>query len=510
MTTGPNLLTTMHATLLPSTPLFIATWGNIPESTPYPLYPLIDHLKPGPRPPGLGRSGNQSTSLRASFRSMVFADLHRSTCSFKVEDSVWLSTRNIRLCQPCKKLGPKFIGPFTILKQVNPVAFKLKLPESLKLPSTFHCSLLKPARSSRRFKPQQSFRLQTVLVHGHKKFVVEKILDSKKVHDSRRDFNHITFNTNIQVKRMITSNASTFTEFWLVGLQNLHGIRIFLFILLLAVYAVVLTGNLLIVYLVLSRSHLHSPMYFFLSNLSSSEIMFTTNIVPKFLKVLWCGGDKISINECFTQFYVCGSLAATECFLLTVMSYDRYVAICNPLHYNSLMTSKNCHLLASMCWAGGFFSMLTTLILVCRLHFCGSYEIDHFFCDFAPILDISCSDTFVVKLETFIFDSSVTLFPFIFIIGTYICIIITILKIPSSTGRQKSFSTCSSHLAVVSTYYGTLITVYVVPTRKQSHSINKILSLMYTIVTPVFNPIIYSLRNKEIRTAILKILRKGS
>ncbi|XP_063794744.1 olfactory receptor 6N1-like [Pseudophryne corroboree] len=191
------------------------------------------------------------------------------------------------------------------------------------------------------------------------------------------------------------------------------------------------------------------------------------------------------------------------------MSYDRFVAICHPLHYNVLMTNKLCCEMASCCWAGGFFSMLTTLILVCKLHFCGPHVIDHFFCDFAPILNLSCSDTFVVKLETFIFTSSVTLFPFMFIIGTYICIIITVLKIPTSTGRQKSFSTCSSHLAIVSTYYGTLITVYVVPSRQQSNSINKILSLMYTIVTPVFNPIIYSLRNKEIKIAVLKTLRKA-
>ncbi|XP_075424077.1 olfactory receptor 5P52-like [Ascaphus truei] len=309
---------------------------------------------------------------------------------------------------------------------------------------------------------------------------------------------------------MFDKNQTGVTDVWIVGLQNLYGTRIFLFILFLIVYIVILTGNLLVISLVLTSNHLYSPMYFFLGNLSSSEIIFTTNIVPKFLHVLLAEGGRISINECFTQFYVCGSLAATECFLLTVMSYDRYVAICNPLHYSSLMDVKVCYHLAAFSWVGGFASMLTTLILVCQLQFCGPYVIDHFFCDFAPILEISCSDISVVKLETFIFTSSVTLFPFMFIIGTYVCIILTILRIPSSTGRQKSFSTCSSHLTIVSTYYCTLITVYVIPSRGHSNNANKILSLMYTVVTPLFNPIIYSLRNQEIRAAVKKVLhRKG-
>ncbi|KAM9330819.1 olfactory receptor 6N1-like [Gastrophryne carolinensis] len=306
---------------------------------------------------------------------------------------------------------------------------------------------------------------------------------------------------------MLISNQTLVKEVWIVGLKSLQVARIFFFILFLTVYTIIVAGNLLVVCLVVCKSKLHYPMYFFLSNLSSSEIVFATNIVPKFLQVLWKDGDKMSMTGCFTQFYVCGSLAATECFLLTVMSYDRYLAICKPLHYNSLMNFKKCRQLASFCWSGGFSSMLTTLILVCQLHFCGSNVINHFFCDFAPILHISCSDTYVVTLETFIFTSTVTLFPFMFIISTYICIIITILKISSSSGRQKSFSTCSSHLAIVSIYYGTLITVYVVPSKGQSNASNKILSLLYTLVTPVFNPIIYSLRNKDIKEAIVKSIK---
>ncbi|XP_053555798.1 olfactory receptor 484-like [Bombina bombina] len=303
---------------------------------------------------------------------------------------------------------------------------------------------------------------------------------------------------------MLNDNQTAITEVWIIGLQSFNGTRIFLFIIILAIYIVIVAGNMLVISLVIIKTNLHTPMYFFLSNLSSSELMFTTNIVPKFLQILWAKKSKISIIQCLTQFYICGSLAATECFLLTVMSYDRYVAICNPLHYNYFMSFRICYQLAAWCWICGFSSMLTTLILVCQLHFCGPNIIDHFFCDFAPILEISCSDISTVKLETFIFTSSVTLFPFIFIIGTYVYIILTILKIPSTTGRQKSFSTCSSHLTIVSIYYATLITVYVVPSRGKSNTINKILSLMYTIVTPLFNPIIYSLRNQGIKEAIVK------
>ncbi|XP_063312514.1 olfactory receptor 6N1-like [Pelobates fuscus] len=308
---------------------------------------------------------------------------------------------------------------------------------------------------------------------------------------------------------MLIENQTDICEVWIVGLRKLHESRTLFFHFFLFIYMVIITGNLLVVSLVL-RSYLHSPMYFFLSNLSSCEIMFTLNIVPQFLQVLLSDGSKISLMGCLTQFYVCGSLAATECFLLTAMSYDRYVAICNPLHYNYLMDLNVCHQIAATCWAGGFLSMLTTLVLVSRLTFCDPCIIDHFFCDFAPILDISCSDTYLVKIETFIFTSSVSLFTFLFIIATYVAIMITIFRIPFSSGRKKSFSTCSSHLAIVSTYYGTLITVYVVPSGGNSNTTNRSLSLMYTLVTPLFNPIIYSLRNQDIKLAILKLVKSKS
>ncbi|XP_075424078.1 olfactory receptor 11L1-like [Ascaphus truei] len=301
---------------------------------------------------------------------------------------------------------------------------------------------------------------------------------------------------------MHEENYTRIEDVWIVGLQNLQGAKVIVFILLLIIYIMILMVNVLVISLVSSSDHLHTPMFFFLCSLSFSEIMFTTNLIPKFLHVLLAEGATMYLTTCLAQFYVCGSLGATECFLLAVMSYDRYMAICNPLHYASFMNLKVCQELVIWSWVGGFMSMLTTLFLVCQLHFCGPKVIDHFFCDFTPIIELSCSDTYVVKIETYVFSSSVTLFPFVFVIGTYVCIILAILRIPSSTGRQKTFSTCSSHLAVVATYYGTLIAVYVVPNRGLSSTMNKILSLMYTLVTPLFNPIIYSLRNREIRAGL--------
>ncbi|XP_063312512.1 olfactory receptor 2AP1-like [Pelobates fuscus] len=212
----------------------------------------------------------------------------------------------------------------------------------------------------------------------------------------------------------------------------------------------------------------------------------------------------MTMNNCLVQFYVCASLGVSECFIFAVMSYDRYIAICNPLHYASIMNLKFCKGLIFCSWAGGFMSMLTTLVMICHLHFCGPNIINHFFCDFAPLLNLSCSDTSVIQTENFLKSCSVIICPFGFVIGTYGYIINTILKIPTSTGRYKTFSTCSSHLISVCTYYGTLITLYAFPVQNLS-SFNKALSLVYTVVTPLLNPIIYSLRNQEIKAGLQTI-----
>ncbi|KAM5194224.1 olfactory receptor 11L1-like [Mantella aurantiaca] len=304
------------------------------------------------------------------------------------------------------------------------------------------------------------------------------------------------------------SENITVSDFRLLGFNNLQTFQNLIFVLFLVIYIFTLSGNLLIILLVASNTRLQSPMYFLLSNLSLSEVVFTTNIVPNMLQNLLSQDGIISFSRCLTQYYVFSSTATTECLLLAFMSYDRYLAICSPLHYTSLINFKVCSHIATWAWLAGFIISMITLILLCESDFCGPNVIDNFFCDLTPLIELSCSDTFIIEVESLLFATLVTLFPFIFIIVTYILILYNIIKIPSSTGRKKAFSTCSSHLAVVSTYYGTLITMYVAPSKKHIFNISKALSLLYTVVTPLLNPIVYSLRNKEIHNALTIALKK--
>ncbi|XP_053307992.1 olfactory receptor 11A1-like [Spea bombifrons] len=299
----------------------------------------------------------------------------------------------------------------------------------------------------------------------------------------------------------------TVTEFLLLGFEGLQHLKTLLSIIFVITYILTLSGNILIIILVSMSNRLQSPMYFFLSNLSLSEVAFTTNIVPYMLHNLLSEDVAISLPVCFTQYYVFSSMATTECMLFAIMSYDRYLAICNPLRYTSLMDVQFCVHLVSCAWFSGFIISMITLILLCKLNYCGPNVIDNFFCDLTPLIKLSCSDTALVEVESFLFAAVVTLFPFVFIITTYIIIILTIFMIPSATGRKKAFSTCSSHLAVVSTYYGTLITMYVFPSQEEIFNISKALSLLYTVVTPLLNPIVYSLRNQEIHNALSTLLK---
>ncbi|XP_075434332.1 olfactory receptor 11A1-like [Ascaphus truei] len=247
-------------------------------------------------------------------------------------------------------------------------------------------------------------------------------------------------------------------------------------------------------------------MYFFLGHLSVSDILVITIIVPQMLPVILEEGAAIPLTSCITQFVFNGASVVAECFLLTVMSYDRYLAICNPLHYSSIMGARLCYTLVTLCWMLGFMLTLIVAWLVCELKFCGPNVIDHFFCEFDSLLALSCSDTSIVEIVVFVIAITIIIFPFVFILLTYVNISITILRIPTTTGKQKAFSTCSSHLAVVCMYYGTLIVKYIVPSRGQLRNVNKVLSMLYTVVTPLFNPIIYSLRNQEIRAALRKCI----
>ncbi|XP_075434078.1 olfactory receptor 6B1-like [Ascaphus truei] len=303
---------------------------------------------------------------------------------------------------------------------------------------------------------------------------------------------------------MLGRNQTIVTEFLLLGFQNLHSFKILLFSLFLVTYIMTISINLLIIALVSTSHRLHSPMYFFLAHLSLTDILLITFIVPNILRIMWGEGGTMSVAGCISQLHFFACSVATECFLLTVMCYDRYLAICHPLRYTTIMDLKLRLLLVIWSWLLGFVLTLILIIPISQLQFCGPNVIDYFFCDFAPLLKHSCSDTSFLEIEVFVLSFPIALLPFNFNIVTYVCIFLTILRIPSTTGRQKAFSTCSSHLTVVCTYYGTLIIIYIIPSREHSFNINKVLSLLYIVGTPFFNPIIYSLRNQEIGAALRK------
>ncbi|XP_069816956.1 olfactory receptor 6F1-like [Dendropsophus ebraccatus] len=299
-------------------------------------------------------------------------------------------------------------------------------------------------------------------------------------------------------------NQSLVTEFLLLGFGNLQNLRIFIFIFFLTIHIMALSSNIFVIVLVGVTRSLHSPMYFFLSQLSLSELLFTSNIVPNMLWLILVGEGRLPVSRCLSQFYLLSVPSIAQCFLLAAMSFDRYAAICRPLHYATMMTFAHQLQMVASCWLLGFTFPFPVYIFLSKLEFCFHNVINHFFCDIAPLLRLSCSSTSAVELVTAVVSFPILLTPFVFIIATYILIFRTILQISSSTGRHKAFSTCSSHLIIVCMYYGTLTSIYLFPPRDNSIDLNKGLSVLYTLVTPLFNPLIYSLRNQEIRAAIRK------
>ncbi|XP_077329785.1 olfactory receptor 11L1-like [Lithobates pipiens] len=299
-------------------------------------------------------------------------------------------------------------------------------------------------------------------------------------------------------------NTSLSMGFILLGFQELYGLQNYLFTFFLLIYVMTICGNLFIITLVINTKNLQTPMYFFLTLLSLSDLILSTNIVPKMLHVVVNLRTYISFIGCITQFYFFSFSECSECLLLTVMSYDRYLAICNPLNYISIMNNIMCKKLIVTCWILSISIAFITALSLGLLEFCGSNIIDHFFCDYSPLIELSCSDTSLIQLVVTLLSFPILVIPFIIIIFSYIHIVKIILRIPSNIGRQKAFSTCSSHLTVVSTYYVTLIFMYGFPVKGQSLKIYKVLSLLYTVGTPLMNPIIYSLRNKDIKNAFRK------
>ncbi|NWX23743.1 O11A1 protein, partial [Aegotheles bennettii] len=299
-------------------------------------------------------------------------------------------------------------------------------------------------------------------------------------------------------------NKTVVTQFILLGFGNGPELDSLLFLVFLSIYVVTITGNIFIIVLTVASRHLHTPMYFFLDNLACLEICYSSNILPRLLLSYLSGDRSISVNGCFTQYYFFGCLAAAECYLLAVMSYDRYLVVCKPLHYPSHMNRKLCLQLSAASWISGFLSNSILTFLISNLDFCGPNEIEHFFCDSFPMIKLSCSDTHMAGLVTSVVAGVCSLPPFLLTFSSYLYIIATVMRIPSVTGRKKAFSTCSSHLTVVILFYWSILTVYVLPHRNTQTSPNKVFSVFYTILTPLFNPLIYSLRNKEVKEALQK------
>ncbi|XP_075200164.1 olfactory receptor 2D2-like [Anomaloglossus baeobatrachus] len=303
-------------------------------------------------------------------------------------------------------------------------------------------------------------------------------------------------------------NRTVESTFYLLGIQSSHHLTMLLFCLLLVIYCVTICGNLLIITLVSTSKNLHTPMYFFISQLSISDILLPTDIVPNLLHILLNNGATITFIYCITQFYFFSASEVFECYLLTVMSYDRYVAICNPLRYTSIMTSAHCIIMAAMCWVLGFSVALSDCIAISVLKFCGPNVIDHFFCDLVPLVELACSSTYTIELQVYIICFLALFVPLTIIIVSYVNIIVTILRFQSNISRQKAFSTCSSHLIVVTIFYITLLSVYLFPKGGQNLNLSKFLALLYTVCTPLINPIIYSLRNKDIKKSLQEIINK--
>ncbi|XP_056425569.1 olfactory receptor 11L1-like [Hyla sarda] len=307
---------------------------------------------------------------------------------------------------------------------------------------------------------------------------------------------------------MYQLNTSSITTIHLLGFQSPQIVNNFFFSVLLLIYWMTLCGNLLMIALVTHSRDLHTPMYFFLTQLSIGDLLLTTDIVPVMLHNLLYNSGVISFAGCISQCYVFAFSECSECLILTVMSYDRYVAICNPLHYCTIMNSNFCLLLAMASWSLSFLLSSIVTASISMLDYCHANTIDHFFCDLPPILDLSCSDISGVQLEIVLLTTPVLIVPFIIILMSYSYILSVILKIPSVSGRKKAFLTCSSHLIVVSVFYGTLFGVYVLPNQGKTLKIRKVLSLMYTVVTPLMNPIVYSLRNEHINKAFGTVARR--
>ncbi|XP_058148432.1 olfactory receptor 7A10-like [Dasypus novemcinctus] len=304
---------------------------------------------------------------------------------------------------------------------------------------------------------------------------------------------------------METENQTSGLEFILLGLSENTEVQPLLFGMFLFMYLVTFIGNLLIILAIILDSHLHTPMYFFLTNLSLTDIYFTSTTVPKMLLNIQTGNKIITFENCFTQMYFFMLFVHLDNSFLTAMAYDRFLAICHPLHYTVIMNPWLCGLLLLASWLLSVLDSLLHDLMVLRLSFCTETEMPHFFCELNQVVRHACSDTFLNDLVMYFAGGLLGIIPFTGIFFSYYKIVSSILRISTAHGKYKAFSTCGSHLSVVTLFYGTGLGVYLSSAATQNSRANAIASVMYTVVTPMLNPFVYSLRNKDIKQAFKKL-----
>ncbi|KAM3844144.1 olfactory receptor 1L4-like [Vipera latastei] len=298
-------------------------------------------------------------------------------------------------------------------------------------------------------------------------------------------------------------------DFLLLGLSTQPEKEHFLFVIFLILYLLNVTGNLLIIFLIRSDDRLlHAPMYFFLSHLSFVDVCFTSTTIPKMLHNLRTGCKNIAFTNCMIQMYLFLAFALTENFLLGAMALDRFMAICLPLRYPVLMKPLQCHIMVFVAWLLAHLHALFHTVLMSRFSFCDRREIPHFFCDFHPLVVMACSDKSLSEMVSFFEGGTISIGNFILILVSYVRIVQVVLQVPSGQGRSKAFQTCASHLIVVTLFYGSAIGVYFRPLSSYSGDRDKVATVMYTVVTPMLNPFIYSLRNADMKAALHRVLEK--
>ncbi|XP_075144244.1 olfactory receptor 6C4-like [Leptodactylus fuscus] len=305
------------------------------------------------------------------------------------------------------------------------------------------------------------------------------------------------------------SNRSQTDRFLLLGLTNERDISITVFIFFLIIYMLTLLGNITLILLTRTDSNLRTPMYFFLTNFSLLEIGYTTVTVPRMLFDLLSGNMTISFKSCLTQMYFFFLFGTTEFFILALMGLDRYLAICHPLHYTSIMNKQFCYQLIFGSWISGCLVPTVPTIVLSRRPFCGSKIINHFFCDVGPLVKLSSPNTLFLDIFVFMISAVVVLGSLLLVTVSYVFIIAAILRISSSSGRRKAFSTCASHFSVVTIFFGTVIFMYIRPSSGENFEMDKAISVFYSVVTPALNPLIYSLRNNEVKKALVKTFQRN-